>query len=122
MHQAAACPLPAAPEERKGANCSAVTDSCAIRSATIYPPLLKNLRCAGVSSFDQLPHGEVDLPPCRFGSATTVSWIAGRNAWGQYLPIEQPCPQQRRIENFGPVGSREQDHAHPRVKAVKLRE
>ncbi|HET9582932.1 MAG TPA: hypothetical protein VFP38_02645 [Bradyrhizobium sp.] len=29
----------------------------------IHPPLLKNLRCAGVSNFDQLTHGEVDLPP-----------------------------------------------------------
>ena len=38
------------------------------------------------------------------------------------LPIEPPCPQQRRVENFGPVSSREQDHAHPWVKAVKFRE
>ena len=26
VHQAAACPLPAAPEERKGANCSAIAE------------------------------------------------------------------------------------------------
>ena len=45
----------------------------------IHPPLLKNLRCAGVSNFDQLTHGEVDLPPLSNSAAlTTVSWNRGQ--------------------------------------------
>ena len=48
----------------------------------IDPPLLKNLRCAGVSSFNQLPHGEVDLPPCRFGGADYHVLYRGQEGLG----------------------------------------
>jgi hypothetical protein len=35
----------------------------------IRPPLLQNLPRTGISRFNQLAYGEVDLSPCRFGGA-----------------------------------------------------
>ena len=40
----------------------------------------------------------------------------------QHLAIEPPCPQQRRIENFGPVGRRQQNHAGAGIETVKFGE
>ena len=40
----------------------------------------------------------------------------------QHLPVEPPRAQQRRIEDLGPVGGRQQDHADPRIEAVELGE
>src|SRR5271167_108329 len=38
----------------------------------------------------------------------------------QDLAVEPPGAQQRRIENLGPVGRREQDEAARRIEAVEL--
>ena len=38
----------------------------------------------------------------------------------QHLPVEPPCPQQRRIEDFGPVGGGQQDDADRGIEAVEF--
>ena len=40
----------------------------------------------------------------------------------QHLAVEPPCPQQRGIEDFGPVGGREQNDAGRGIEAVKFGE
>ena len=40
----------------------------------------------------------------------------------QHLPVEPTCPQQRRIEDFRPVGGREQDDAGTGIETIELGE
>ena len=95
-------------------------------------------RCKQRCLVDQVRQVGADHPGCRGGQCSQIDvrrerHRAGVNAqdrlpsgsvWWLYgdATVEAPRPQQRGVEDLGPVGRAEHDHTRARIKAIHLGE
>ena len=81
-----ACPPPVTPEDRKGANCSAVRDSARSEARRrLRDPFAASPESAraSISCFDQLATARSISRPVASAALTTVSCIAGKKVCGR---------------------------------------